>query len=147
MLDDRIVLEQNFSLDGHELDHDHRVMIDIVNKIVSLPRQFLSPLYDKYLSQFIDVSFRHFDEEIRLMRHNEYPEVGEHEMEHENFKRTVLALLLEGEKEPNYQDMARYLRSWLASHIKWHDRHYVLFMEKKRATAHRPSASEPESNR
>ena len=103
-----------------EIDHQHQVLVGIINQLAELSEGEAS-LADREsaLAQMKAYALGHFRFEAELMRQIAYPQMAEHLKEHEGFADKVqfLAGRMGSGDAPAVQEFLMFLRDWLVTHI------------------------------
>lgn len=116
---------------GHAMvDHDHRILLALVNQVAS-PGTREDPIAIEFvLDELLGYTASHFSREEALMARIGYPELGEHHAIHEYMLEEVRQLhrrLLSF--TPNLgDDLTRFLGDWLTRHILIEDQRYRPYL-------------------
>ena len=126
--------KDEFSVGVTEFDGQHKVLIDLINKLhdamrAGVGRQALSDI----LSELVDYTKTHFENEEKLFLQYSYPESPAHRREHDALTKQVL------EFQKEYQagrtsisiDVMDFLKDWLLNHIAISDKKYTQFFNEK----------------
>jgi hemerythrin-like metal-binding protein len=123
-----------YNIGVKEIDNQHRGLFDIIDKL------FNSRMYEsdgKYfaltLHKFFEYVQIHFSTEERYMREAQYPQVAEHQQEHEQFITQVSKLVQDVEnKEPHIEnEVLSFLKDWYLAHILGTDRNLEKWFQEK----------------
>ncbi len=118
-----MLIEWNDSLSvgNDKIDHDHQVLIDILNGLddavnAEHGKEFISGI----LSELSDYVVYHFEREEQLMRRHHYPDSAAHVQQHCELISGLDALVYEFESSPNTvtADTLIFLKHWLIDHVK-----------------------------
>jgi len=120
--------QNNYSVQIHELDEEHKKLIDIINE-----------LYDAYLnnihqdkithivSEMHDYAAVHFKTEEKYFEEFGYREKAEHKAEHEAFLEKMKTFELDYQKNSKLLSLQilNFLQEWLNNHIMKSDKKYI----------------------
>lgn len=128
----------NSSLEtGHkEIDEQHRQLFDALNNIAAAFKRGngYEELY-KTLVFLTDYTVMHFNTEEELMKKHVYDDYYAHKQCHEDFKKTVTALIRrlknEGPSEDLVVTVTAVIGDWLISHIRVDDKRMTAFLGSK----------------
>jgi hemerythrin len=119
-----IIWDETLSVDGGEIDEDHRRLVDLFNILSRSVAKGDSVEYiDAVLEELISCTIWHFRHEERLMLKYKYDSIDEHKDEHHDLIDSVRALQEKFHKENkqlNNEDI-EYLEDWLTQHILGQD--------------------------
>ncbi|EQC47521.1 bacteriohemerythrin [Bacteriovorax sp. Seq25_V] len=126
--------DNSLSVGVIEMDNQHKVLIDFINKLVD---QIGSGDNAVILQKFDELSgyvVKHFEEEEALMDKFEFSGVTTHKLIHKQllervgeFRDKIVANSLDGD------ELVRFLKVWLTSHIKGIDIKYGNEINQKKA--------------
>lgn len=127
-----IVWNDNIGLGIREIDDQHKVLVDIINKLFDAmsakkARDILSGIF----KELIDYTRYHFNAEEALMETYKYPDIAQHKHEHERLTVQVLDLqeqFAEGKVMVDAKLMS-FLRDWLIDHIHLSDKKIWRFIK------------------
>lgn len=118
----------SFSVQVTEIDNQHKVLIDMVNKyydavVKKEPQEGLVKLINGLESYTI----KHFDTEERYFDKFDYAGKVEHKRAHEDLKKKVKDLKdrVAEKKTVLSFEVGKFLTDWLTSHIKGTDKKYT----------------------
>ncbi len=104
---------------GHELiDNQHKVFIDLFNKLVDLAQQ-KSPSKGDYLRSMIrllEYTENHFTTEMMIFSQYNYQMLDEHQRDHEQFNEVVSSHIVDGGMGQLNQ-LIETLHDWLLNHF------------------------------
>ena len=119
------------SVQVHELDRQHQRLVQLINSLhdamkIGAPRHAL----ERIVSDLVDYTRFHFQNEERLMRLNSCPDFDEHVQEHDRLTSTVARFEadLRAGKVAISISLMQFLKNWLTGHIKGSDMQYVPYM-------------------
>lgn len=116
---------------GHPMvDHDHRVLLDLVNQVAS-PFTRRDPIALEFvLDELLSYTAWHFAREEALMEAAGYPQLTGHREVHAHMIGEVRGLhsRLMMTSEGLGDELQRFLERWLIQHIMGEDRRYIPFV-------------------
>ena len=130
-----ILFEWNdsFLIGIEELDHEHKVLIDDINKLHEemLGNEDKSEL-NKCLGEIYMHMQAHFALEERVMKRHEYPYYDEHKQEHEVFLEDYtecMVQFLNGADISVKNPIEECLKQWIVNHITTSDKKMALMVQ------------------
>jgi len=135
--DSLIVWNISYSVNFEEIDRQHKMLVDLINQLHrGITRQINGNTIKDILGYLVDYTVFHFSFEERLMEEHDFPEneMLEHEKEHENFKKIVLAQqkkLVSGDDTAVGKEVLDFLKNWLLNHIMKVDKKLGNFLSQK----------------
>ncbi|MBF0100637.1 MAG: hemerythrin family protein [Desulfobacterales bacterium] len=133
-MDKKIEWEDQFSVQIHEFDEQHKHIVNMINKLIDAKH---SGENQKILSEVIHEMTRyldfHFGNEHKYMIEFDYPHYQEHMLEHRKFiTKTIQFRMGFRDDDPNLIDnLLNFLKQWLFEHIMTWDKSYTLFFHEK----------------
>jgi hemerythrin-like metal-binding protein len=130
----KIEWKKDWYLDGGEIDSQHKILIDILNKIIDRNID----VYELVIS-LIEYSSNHFVDEEVLMLKNNYPEDKYllHKQEHRLFTKALLEIsfgLVDIVKDINAKSIIKKIKrfcfTWFNSHFLSTDKELFIFIDK-----------------
>jgi hemerythrin-like metal-binding protein len=124
-----------FSVGVNTFDQEHKGLIALINELhdkmhAGQGKEVLGAI----LKKLIDYTVRHFEhEEIELKRHG-YPQLREHQAQHDKLKQKVTEFhnrLTIGYNGLIAIETLKFLKSWLEQHIQQEDKAYGRFLNSK----------------
>ncbi len=109
------------------MDHQHRVLIDMVNRIhILLEEGKNQEAKEFFIKEITDYIEKHFQAEERFMREIKFPFYDVHKMAHDNFRRIIKNSIekIERGDEKEFRTAVSMAWAWLYSHILKVDRKY-----------------------
>lgn len=118
-----------YSLAIAEMDHQHQLLIDVMNRLASrdsrgAPKQELQRLLD----QLISVTVQHFRDEEEYMATKRYPKLDTHRRIHSELVAQLqghVAAFAAGASARLNPKFLEFLKFWLAAHIRGIDKQYA----------------------
>jgi hemerythrin-like metal-binding protein len=128
------VLDDTLKVGLSDIDDDHQVLVDLVNKLhssVNNPLRQADVL--KNLDELVDYTNWHFNHEERLMREYEYPDMISHLKMHEILmeKANVIRNKFKAKEEGAASELNNLIKTWLINHIHTVDNKLAAFLNKK----------------
>jgi hemerythrin len=116
--------KDDYSVGIEAVDHEHREMIDLINK---LHRELTAGAGGHTIESFLGDVYRgisaHFALEERFMRERGYDQLGEHKAAHEQLLDELRDIMEDYEADPagGSERLSRALDAWFTVHFKTHD--------------------------
>ena len=120
----KIVWDDTLSVDGGEIDDDHRRLVDLFNILSrSVTEGDAAEYIEAVLEELISCTIWHFRHEERLMLMYKYDGIEEHKDEHNDLIDSVKELQQKFRKEGKLltSEDIEYLEDWLTQHILGQD--------------------------
>ena len=120
----KIVWDDTLSVDGGEIDEDHRRLVDLFNILSrSVTEGDAAEYIEAVLEELISCTIWHFRHEERLMLMYKYDGIEEHKDEHNDLINSVKELQQKFRKEGKLltSEDIEYLEDWLTQHILGQD--------------------------
>lgn len=116
------------------IDEQHKMLIQHLNNLTRAIEQHQGPeKIGTTLGFLIDYTDCHFSSEERHMATHDYPELGAHRVQHDQFKTTLSNLEEDFKEEGATHDLAdsidTLLVNWLINHIRGVDVKFGDFLE------------------
>lgn len=117
-----IVWRPEFSVGDPELDHEHRVLIDLVNRTAGTMLDG-SPATETSFGDLLRAIAAHFALEEKQMREAHYDQFGEHKADHERLLDQLRDIMdaADDAAEHTPDDLVTTLEAWFAGHFSTHD--------------------------
>ena len=115
-----------YSVGVHEMDAQHQVLIDIINKLYAALRQGKAhAVQADLLQELLDYTKSHFSKEESLLRLHRYEGLAQQERLHRGFEKKIAEFgqRLESGGAIGVEAM-NFLKDWLINHIQKIDRQY-----------------------
>jgi hemerythrin len=115
----QLVWDQVLSVENDEIDHDHRILVDLFNLLGRSVLEGESRAYvEAVLEELIRCTAWHFSHEERLMLKHGYDGLDEHRQEHRELMESVRELQEEILRTGQLEEKEfEYLEQWLTGHI------------------------------
>jgi len=120
----KIIWDETLSVDGGEIDEDHRRLVDLFNILSrSVEEGDAAEYIDAVLEELISCTIWHFRHEERLMLMYKYDGLDVHKDEHNDLIDSVRGLQQKFHKENKLltNEDIEYLEDWLTQHILGQD--------------------------
>ena len=130
-----IVWSSTFSCGIRMIDEQHKKLIEIVNDLfshVNGNEEQECEYFNKVIHGYIDYIKIHFATEERLMCFIKFESYISHKREHDNFLKTIADSVrtFNTWDRVSLSTLARFLRSWILSHIVIMDKGYFEYLNK-----------------
>jgi len=125
-----IVWTEGFSVGVSEMDNQHKKIIAMINTLIKEPKATTNSItVSDLLSDMIQYTQEHFQNEEALMAEHGYPLKDQQSEQHRTFiKKTVdFCSAVEAGVDIVPQAMLDYLKNWLVHHILEQDMKYKPF--------------------
>lgn len=126
-----IVWDESLSVDGGEIDEDHRRLVDLFNILAHAVAEGGAADYiEALLEELISCTIWHFRHEERLMVLYKYEGIQQHKDEHRDLIESVRELQQKFHKENRLLTSGdiEYLEEWLTAHIIGQDMKLGYFL-------------------
>ena len=120
----KITWDESLSVDGGEIDEDHRRLVDLFNILsLAVEEGDAAEYIDAVLEELISCTIWHFRHEERLMLMYKYDGIDAHKDEHNDLIDSVRELQQKFHKENKLltNEDIEYLEDWLTQHILGQD--------------------------
>ena len=126
-----ITWNDNFSVGIRQFDDEHKVLIEIINKLYDAMKNGNSKLVmAEIIEKLIKFALQHFTNEENLMLRKKYPFYEQHKRDHEEFSiRIVEYKKLHRQKILHASQLMRVLRNWIINHICTSDKKYENYLK------------------
>lgn len=122
-----IAWSEEFALGMHEIDEQHRVLIDLINQVWGAVVRRVDHLEAlRIVNELEQYTITHFLAEEVFMREIGYPQFADHKSEHDKFVSRVAeekAKIAAG--QPVALGIVHFLKDWLINHILVADKAYA----------------------
>jgi hemerythrin len=146
---DFIEWDERYVINIPLIDEQHKELVRLTNELYQgclMGDDVARSYFMKTIKSVVDYVGKHFSAEEKMLENINYPYLGAHKNQHEEFVKKVL------EDVKNFQDgkkfvpnvFVRYLRDWILSHIAMEDKRYAeyIFNLKKQGTLKAAMSSE-----
>lgn len=127
---ERFRWQDDFSVGVTQMDNDHKKLIGLLNRCIDVVNTDESDIdeIDRILDEMMKYANHHFHREEALMKDNGYPDLVDHQYEHQQFVIYVEQTIASYETgELTARDLLKFLKDWLSHHILEMDRDYVPY--------------------
>lgn len=134
---DPITWNESFSVGVGDLDHQHKRLIRLVNRLIERQVEDVrSETVSDALSRMTEYATEHFEREERYMVQYGYPELAEHREQHRHFRKKTVQLCMDAVawKTTVPTEILKFLREWWVGHILVEDMRYKDFFREKGLT-------------
>lgn len=122
-----------------EMDSDHRILIDLLNRIHEASERSDRDLALNVLDELQRYTEWHFAREEALMQYHGYEFASEHRNEHRKLALQVRDYVEDLEAgSVGVHDIAAFMQRWLLAHIAGSDRHLGQAISEARRRSERP---------
>lgn len=117
-----------------EIDNQHKKLLNILNKALTLSINSQDSEIDTIFSELMSYAKYHFTYEEYLFEKYNFPNSGQHLKEHNNFKKTIEEMCASAKEmtksEESIENLVVFLKDWLINHILNSDRKYIKYFPK-----------------
>jgi methyl-accepting chemotaxis protein len=128
-----IVWSSKYCIGINEIDDQHKVLVEIINKLyASFGSSKSKKEIKKNLKELVDYTVYHFGNEERYFKQFGYKETTQHINQHQKFVEKIQKFAQEFETGDSTVslDIINFLKDWLIGHILKIDAQYVPFLKK-----------------
>ena len=132
MNEDYVEWNEAYSVGHTDIDVQHKKLVTMINDLFKMNNDKgvdTKAAFSKSFKEASDYAQNHFNEEEALLENVGYPNLSEHMKEHVNFINEVwnqFSLINKDQISP--VDLARFLKTWLLTHIAVVDKKYVPYI-------------------
>lgn len=129
----KIIWDESLSVDGGEIDEEHRRLIDLFNILSrSVTEGDAADYIEAVLEELISCTIWHFRHEERLMLMYKYDATEVHKDEHNDLIDSVRELQQKFHEENKLltDEAVEYLANWLTGHILGQDMRLGFYLTK-----------------
>jgi hemerythrin-like metal-binding protein len=116
-----------------EIDYDHRQLVGLVNELYeAMTQQHGYEIVNQTLDRLQEYARRHFVTEESFMRAGKYPQIADHEGEHQRFRDELAAMDARRRvgKQPPSTEMMNFLCEWLRTHVTTSDKEMGRYLKR-----------------
>jgi hemerythrin-like metal-binding protein len=124
-----------YSVGIKEIDRQHGILVELINRLdYGLKHKISRETMEDIVNYLADYTVFHFGYEEKLLAENNWPELAQHKVIHENFVNQVKNF--QGQlKSQDVMDVAEhildFLKDWLLDHILKTDKQYGIVLNSK----------------
>ncbi|MDR3192036.1 MAG: bacteriohemerythrin [Treponema sp.] len=125
--------EERYSMNIPFIDDQHKELVRLTNELYQgclMGDDVARDYFMKTVKGVVDYVGKHFSAEEKMLENINYPGLGAHKKQHEEFVKKILEdvkSFQDGKKfVPN--EFVRYLRDWILSHIAVEDKLYADYI-------------------
>ena len=127
----RIEWSDEFSVGVEELDHQHKQLVNLINKLIdNRGAPIDSETMPRVLGGLLNYVQQHFSLEEELMAKHDFPGLEDHRKHHMGFTEALINMVNNSE-DVSAEELLVYLDEWLRSHIIHDDQDYREFFIEK----------------
>lgn len=130
--------DEKYSVKVKELDTQHQILFDVINEMSEVVERGRDYLLIAGILDSMDLYTKaHFLLEEKYMQDHNYPDFDEHKKQHQHFIDSIERFkkdLQDVDFMDIPKDVARFLKTWLTSHILMVDMKYSAFFNEKGLT-------------
>jgi len=129
---------EEYSMSIESMDNQHKQLLKIADQIMLLLADVKEiDVYDDimaHIESLINYTLTHFKDEEALMARFAYPELAQHQREHQEIIDKLKAIDLESldrNQEDFLKDLIRFIGKWILSHVMSSDKGYKHYFDDK----------------
>jgi len=129
-----ITWQDSYSVTVKRFDDEHKKLIALINQLHDAMKVGQgSQVIGTVLQSLIDYTTSHFAAEETLLKQHNYPDYETHKKEHNLLVLQVLDIQrnIRSGSAPLSQEIMRFLKNWLQTHIQGEDKKYGEFLNAK----------------
>ena len=129
-----LVWDNGYSVNVQEIDKQHKVLIDIINKLHDAMKVGKGKeVVGETLNELVTYTVFHFGHEEKLFSGNGYADANSHKAEHRKLIEQVQTLQndFNNGKTLITMEIMHFLKDWLANHIMVTDKKYSNYLNSK----------------
>ena len=125
----------NFSVGIKEIDDDHKILIDMINRAcASIEQMEEQKVLTGLITDMREYAMKHFSNEEGLMEQHDYPDLKSHKKLHNHF--IIYAASLDNMQDSEKDTLEplkifKYLADWLRNHILHIDKKFGSYLIEK----------------
>ena len=125
-MSDIFLWSDRYSVGVQQFDSDHRRLLELAHKMVDEHLHGPLPIpKGDVLNDLIECAEQHFAHEERLLRSTDYPQLEEHQREHQRLLQEIVHYQDDFTAgKVSADDVARFVADWIFVHIEQEDRKY-----------------------
>lgn len=127
-----------FSVGIPHIDDEHKELIGLIQALETLSAAADHETLERILATLSEYTKRHFLSEENMMKSIGYPKLEEHRLLHRAFIHKVSDFEIRYSTDKKVElgeDILKYLRTWLTTHILVHDKAYEAFRRERNIRA------------
>jgi hemerythrin len=129
-----IVWTETYSVYIDEIDQQHKTLVAMINDLDTAMRAGIGKIVlEQTLANLVTYTQTHFAFEEQLLEAYQYPDLKQHQSEHEALTQSVLKL--QSQYRENQVGLtastSAFLSDWLSFHILGQDKKYGLYLKAK----------------
>lgn len=126
-----IIWKESFNIGIHELDEQHKKLIEIINEMYDAQKFGTAQIIIKdIMNRLVDYTHYHFSMEEEMHKENRFPKINEHKLEHQEFIERLTVLKRDSDKNNLLLSLKTldFLKDWTINHILGSDRDFSEYM-------------------
>ncbi len=134
---DIVTWDEGLATGVADIDQQHQGLIDMINALYRRMQERAEPISVETFAALQDYIRQHFETEYALMDRHGYPDLNQHEFEHQTFVRTVDNLRQQMEKgeAPLNEGLVVFLVDWFVDHVSGTDARLGAFLRERLGAA------------
>jgi hemerythrin-like metal-binding protein len=135
-----VVWDTSFSVGVETFDNHHKKLFAIINELYAIyADDSKRPRVKELTFQLLDYTYFHFGAEERAMKDAEFPEITNHLVSHQEFKKNAARFFSKVTRltADEIKDNLNFLTRWLSEHIGQMDKEYSSYFTREGVAVYR----------
>jgi hemerythrin len=120
-----------YSVNVDIVDSQHKVLVDLINELhQAMMARSGKEKMGSILSKLVKYTQSHFKAEEGILQSNQYPDLANHQAEHNRFTQTIMDFQAKFERNEVGLtiELMEFLKDWLIKHIMGVDKKYAAHL-------------------
>lgn len=129
-----ITWNETLSVGISQFDAEHKKMIEMINTLHEAMKEGKGrEVLGRILEELVAYTRTHFETEEKVMKQNSYPDLAEHQKQHDKLVMEVAKIVknYHSGNEPLPATVMQFLVDWLTTHINGMDKKYGPYLKGK----------------
>jgi len=129
-----VVWDEKYSTGIESIDAQHKQLVELTNQLfiacIAKP-DILQVVFKEAMHKMVEYVHFHFDNEIKLLKEVNYPQLHEHKKMHDDLIKDILEAAKNYNSDKHFvpNHFVRTLKDWIFSHIAIHDKSYSFYIK------------------
>jgi len=132
--EDSVCWKDEYSVDFEVIDAQHKELVRMTNVLFESCKKgacVADIAFMRTIRGAVEYAQTHFYTEEKYMKMANYPKLAAHKQEHDSFVKTIIKAVSDFEQEQSDPiSLARFLKTWLLTHIAESDKKYSPYLAK-----------------
>jgi len=131
-----VVWDEKYATGIEVIDVQHKKLVELTNQLyvacIAKP-DMLQTVFKEAMHKMVEYVHFHFDDEIKLLKTINYPQLNEHKKMHDILIKDILEAAKEYNEGKHFvpNHFVRTLKDWIFSHIAIHDKTYGFYVKEQ----------------